>query len=107
MYLYPGLLMVGHLQEKRKGIVNGGFYKIVAVGDDVKLTDEASQKELVLSHDFVTQHLRLCYAITIASCQGSTLRGRIRIYSAHPRFTKRHLSVTISRATSSALVQLV
>ena len=107
MWLHPHLKLIAHMQERKHGFVNNGSYRVVEIGEQVKLTCEASQRELVVPLDFVRNYLRLCFAITIASCQGSTIKGRLRVYSAHPRFTMRHLFVCSSRATAAALLEIV
>ena len=60
---------------------------------------------LVLSHPQVCQSLRLSYAITYASCQGLTLKGRVRLETKSGYLTTRRLYVGISRGTASHLVE--
>ena len=60
---------------------------------------------VVLPMDFVKSKLRLGFASSQVSCQGSTLAGRVRVYT-HPRFTRRHLYVCASRATSARLPEI-
>ena len=60
---------------------------------------------VVLPMDFVKSKLRLDFASSQVSCQGSTLAGRVRVYT-HPRFTRRHLYVCASRATSARLLEI-
>ena len=107
MWLHVGLKLVGCLQGKQRGVCNSAFYTILAMGETVRVRCELTKKELDLPWDFVKGKLRLCFAVTQASCQGSTLQGRVRIYSGHPRFTQRHLYVCASRATSSNLLEVV
>ena len=107
MWLHPGLKTVAHLCGKQRGVCNSAFYTILAMGETtVRVLCELTQKELELPWDFVKQKLRLCYAITQASCQGMTLRGRVRIYD-HPRLTRRGLYVCASRATAADLLEVV
>ena len=51
--------------------------------------------------------LRLAYALTYASCQGLTLKGRVRLETDSLHMTLRHLYVGISRATAANLVEVV
>jgi hypothetical protein len=51
--------------------------------------------------------LRLASALTYASCQGLTLKGRVRLETDSPNMTLRHLYVGISRATAADLVEVV
>ena len=106
MWLHPGLRLVGHLQGKARGVLNGAFYTIQSVRDTTVLVlCELNQKELGLPMDFVKSKLRLGFAITQASCQGSTLAGHVRVYT-HPRFTRRHLYVCASRCTAASLLEI-
>ena len=54
------------------------------------------------------RHARLRHAITYASCQGLTLRGRVWLLDAGTQhFNLRHLCVGASRATSSELLAVL
>ena len=105
-YVYEGLLLIGHLMEKKKGILNNAMYRVKAIAQDITVVCELSQKEFALPADFVSAHMRLCFALTYASIQGATLKNRIRLYTHHPRMTLKHLFVGISRATAYALVEV-
>jgi hypothetical protein len=105
MHLYPGLELIGCCSKK--GILhNGGRYTIKEIGEKVLLSCEGG--EISLTPLEVVRDLRLSHAITFHSSQGITLNGRIRLWDAdHPRFSRRHLYVGISRATNAALVEVV
>ena len=105
-FVYPGQRLVGHLQEKKRGVLNNAFYIVKTVADEITIKCEISGKEFKLPQDFVAQYLRLSHALTIAGIQGATL-GSIRIFTNHPRFSLRHLFVAISRATSYAAVEVI
>ncbi len=108
MYLYPDLLLVGHLQEKKKGVLNGAFYRVISTTEEACVVKcEITGKELKLDTSFVAQYLRLAFALTQASAQGSTLKGRLAVYTRHPKFTKRHLFVSMSRCTGADLLEVV
>ena len=54
------------------------------------------------------KHTRLCSAITYASVQGLTLRGRVWLCDVEsPHFTMKHLYMGCSRATSSELLSVL
>ncbi|CAE7450514.1 unnamed protein product, partial [Symbiodinium necroappetens] len=54
------------------------------------------------------RHTRLCHAITYASCQGLTLRGRVWLLDCGTQhFNLRHLYVGASKATSSELLSVL
>jgi hypothetical protein len=98
MRLWPGLQLIGSGHQCLKGM----FYEVQAVGPDfVELTSGAK-----LTHEQVLQSLRLCYALTYASCQGLTLPGVVRLDTQSPNFTLKHLYVGISRATAADLVEV-
>jgi hypothetical protein len=107
MWLHKGLKMIAHLAEKKQSFANNCTYEILEIGELISFRCEITGQELSADLDFVKAYMRLNYCSTIASCQGKTIRGRLRIYSKHPRFTRTHLYVTISRATSSAFVEVV
>jgi len=99
MWLWPGLRLIGAGHKVPKGI----FVEVKAC-DNEKVTLD---NDLVLTHAQVCQSLRLSYAITYASCQGLTLRGRLLLETQTPFLTTRHLYVGISRGTASELVEVV
>ena len=63
---------------------------------------------IALAYEQVKAWLRLSYAQTYASCQGSEFEGSLRLHdTTHPRFTRLHLFVGLSRARSAAQVSVV
>ena len=81
----------------------GLFYEVEEFQSDrLKLTSG-----LVLSHEQAIQSLRLCYALTYASCQGLTLPGVVRLDTKSDHFTLKHLYVGLSRGTAADLVEVV
>ena len=62
---------------------------------------------VTLCSDQLVRCVRPCHALTYAGCQGLTLPGRVRLETTSPHFTLRHLYVGCSRATSSALLEVV
>ena len=98
MILWKGLQLIGAGHRCLKGL----FYEVEDVNENVvKLTNG-----LVLTHEQATQSLRLCYAITYASCQGLTLPGVVRLDTQSSHFTLKHLYVGLSRATAAGLVEV-
>jgi hypothetical protein len=98
MILWQGLQLIGAGQRCLKGM----FYEVEEVDDEmVKLTSG-----LMLTHEQAVQSLRLCYAITYASCQGLTLPGVVRLDTRSDHFTLKHLYVGLSRATAADLVEV-
>ena len=61
-----------------------------------------------LTYEQAKAWLRLSFAQTYASCQGSEFGGSLRLHdTAHPHFTRRHLFVGLSRARAADLVSVV
>ena len=83
--------------------LKGLFYEVEEVNEKIlQLTSG-----LVMTHEQAVQSLRLCYALTYASCQGLTLPGVVRLDTKSDRFTLKHLYVGLSRATAADLVEVV
>ena len=99
MRLWPGLRLVGAGGKVPKGC----FVTVREAGERIVLDDGQSftPAELLRS-------TRLCHAITYASCQGLTLRGRVYLCDAdNPHFSVKHLYVGASRATSAELLSVL
>jgi hypothetical protein len=105
--LHVGLHLIASLPEKTRNCVNGGSYTVKEVGEEVILECEASQRETLVPLSFICSHMRLAFSCTIASIQGQTCTGRLRVYTKHERFTLKHLFVCSSRATNAANLELV
>ena len=93
MRLWPGLRLVGAGGRVPKGC----FVTVREAGERIVLDDGQSftPAELLRS-------TRLCHAITYASCQGLTLRGRVWLCDTlNPHFSVKHLYVGASRCTGA------
>ena len=100
MRVWPGLRLVG-----AGGKVAKGTFVRVAEADAERVTLDGGQQ---FAHAELLRHTRLCHAITYASCQGLTLRGRVWLLDAGTQhFNLRHLYVGASRATSSELLSVL
>ena len=94
-----GVRLVGAGGKVQKGV----FVTVSEVGERVTLESGQSfePRELL-------KHTRLCSAITYASVQGLTLRGRIWLCDVDsPHRTMKHLYMGCSRATSSELLSVL
>ena len=98
MWIWSGMSLIGAGGKCLKGL----FYTVECVGEDIVVLNTGR-----LSHQECVRSLRLPYALTYASCQGLTLKGRIRLETDSPNMTLRHLYVGISRATAANLVMVV
>ena len=100
MKIWPGLQLIGAGGRCLKGM----FYTVVACDEaKVELNTGAS-----LTHQQAFESLRLCYALTYASCcQGLTLPGVVRLDTESKHFTLKHLYVGLSRATAADLAEVM
>ena len=101
-WLFTGLHVVGCATDA--GIYNGQLYTVMgATRDSLRLQVYNSDDELEVNMCSV-RNVKPAHAITYYSCQGRTLRGRVRLYVQHPKMTTTHLIVGLSRATSPHLI---
>ena len=99
MRVWPGLRLIGAGAKVQKGT----FLTVEVEGDVVRL--ESGQ---CFVGPELLKHTRLCSAITYASVQGLTLRGRVWLYDVEsPHFTLKHLYMGCSRATNSELLSVL
>ena len=103
MLLWPGIVLIGCLAVSRHGIQNGVLYTVQSVTSEaVVLIGGVS-----LTHAHAKSCLRLSYAQTYASCQGSEFDGPLRLYDTrHKFFSLKHLFVGLSRAKVASEVGL-
>ena len=104
-WLIPGCHVVGCATDY--GIYNGQLYTILdtrpnAVCLQVYCADETL--ELSLCH---IRCIKPAHSLCYYSCQGRTLRGRVRLYVQHNKITTTHLIVGLSRSTDPTLVDCV
>jgi len=104
MWVWPGIELLGCCAAEKRGIRNGVLYTIESWGDErINLAGGLS-----LTHEQAKAWLRLSFAQTYASCQGTEFAGSLRLHdtdSAH--FSRRHLFVGLSRAKDMSLVSVV
>jgi hypothetical protein len=104
MFLWPGIQLFG-CTSAAKTIRNGCLYTVESI--------DASAQTLVLegvgslTFDQARAWLRLSYAQTYASCQGTELADSLSLWDcAHRHFSRRHLFFGMSRARANAVVSL-
>ena len=106
MLLWPGIQLYGCVLMEKRGIRNGCLYTVESL-DPAAETVKLEGVDGELSFDQAKTCLRLSYAQTYASCQGSEFGGSLRLWDCgHQFFTKRHLFVGLSRAKQDAQVSL-
>ena len=104
MLIWPSLQLIGCVSAEKKGIRNGCLYTVVSARDD---TVRFEGVDASFTYDQVKQWLRLSYAQTYASCQGTEFEGPLSLWDVgHKYFTRRHLFVGLSRSKSAAFIGL-
>ena len=94
------------MSTERKGIRNGCLYTVTEIGKETLRVQELPDTEL--SFDQVKSWLRLSYAQTYASVQGTEFTAQLRLHDTNHRFfTRKHLFVGLSRARAAADVSIV
>ena len=103
MKLWPGLQLLGCVSAEKKGVRNGCLYTVESVGEGVRLEGVES----TFTFEQTTLWLRLSYAQTYASCQGTEFTESLCLWDvAHRYFSARHLFVGLSRAAQGAFISL-
>ena len=73
------------------------LYTILSYTDD-RIEIKKNDEQISLTHDHFGQWCRLSYARTYASIQGTEFEESLRLHdTGHPRFTRKHLFVALSR----------
>jgi hypothetical protein len=106
MLLWPGIQLYGCTVAERRGVMNGCLYTVESIDAEAQsLTLEGVEGAMTFEQAKVC--LRLSYAQTYASCQGTEFGGSLRRWDcAHKLFTRLHLFVGLSRAKQDAEVSL-
>ncbi len=106
MLIWPGIELLGAVPTERKGIRNGCLYTVTSVEPDAVTLQELPG--LTLTYEQVKSWLRLSYAQTHASVQGTEFTAQLRLHDTRHRFfTRRHLFVGLSRARAAKDVSVV
>ena len=104
-WLFPGIHIVGCSTDN--GIFNGQLYTVLGIEDDkINLSIYGTDDEIILCMCHI-KAIKPAHAITFYSCQGRTLRGRVRLYVQHSKITTTHLIVGLSRAVCPTLIDCV
>ena len=87
----------------KRGLTNNCLYTVAAVSPESITLDGG----LSLTHVQALTWLRLSYARTYASIQGTEFSESIRLYdTSSPHFTHRHLFVAVSRAMTGVVISI-
>ena len=99
--VFVGCAIIGSTTDKF--VTNGCFYEVISFTETHVTLQDIESMDMVDVPLEKMKHVRLGYAVTMASVQGRTLRGRTRIFDTdHPRFTTRHLAMCIGRVTKAS-----
>ncbi len=91
----------------KRGVRNNVLYTVVKIEDDT-VTVREGDEEIKLSFAQVQQLLRLSFARTRASCQGTEFDSALRLHDTnHKQFPLRHLFVGMSKCKDNKLLDIV
>ena len=106
MLIWPGIQLLGAVPTERKGIRNGCLYTVSAIDGETVCLQELPG--VTLTFEQVKLWLRLSYAQTYASVQGSEFTAQLRLHdTANYFFSLKHLFVGLSRARAAKDVSVV
>jgi len=108
MCIWKGLELLGCSQASKKGIRNNVIYIVQSWDDEQVVVQRKGKEDSSISLTFPQMSLlRLSYAQTYASCQGTEFDEPLRLHDTDNRnFTKKHLFVALSRAKRSDMIDL-
>ena len=96
MLVWPGLELLGCSRSGRR-IKNNVTYKVQILNDE-HLVIESETENMTLSYAQAAELLRLSFARTYASIQGTDFDDTVRLHDTTSKhFTRRHLFVAMSR----------
>jgi hypothetical protein len=106
MLVWPGIELLGCVQAERKGIRNGCLYTVESI-DETSETLRLQGLDVDFTFEQVKHWLRLSFAQTYASCQGTEFGDSLCLHDCGSRhFSRRHLFVGLSRARVGTKVGL-
>ena len=104
MKIWPGLQLLGCVSSEKKGVRDGCRYTVANVGEGVVCLEGLPAS---FSFEQTTLWLRLSYAQTYSSCQGTEFTESLCLWDVgHRYFSMRHLFVGLSRAAQGAFMSL-
>ena len=109
MVMWPGSILTAVLHGlNRCGIYNSQLLTVQSWDQkNVELKCSEGGAIYSITHEFCRKNLRLGYAMTYASIQARTCTGTVDLWDTkHPRFSRRHLVMGMSRCTRASYVWL-
>ena len=104
-WLVPGCNVIGCATDHN--VFNGQLYTFLPLKPNavcLQVYNGDETLELSLCH---VRCIKPAHALCYYSCQGRTLRGRVRLYVHHNKITTTHLIVGLSRSTCPTLVDCI
>ena len=106
MYIWEGIELLGCVSGVKKGIKNNCLYTVTKIEDD-SVTVKGDE-EIKLSFAQLRQVMRLSFARTYASCQGTEFENELRLHCTNNRhFSMRHLFVGMSRCKDKKKLSII
>jgi hypothetical protein len=101
MFIWEGIELLGCTQASKKGVRNNVLYQVIALDEEVHLQEKGTENTLTLTFAQVASLLRLSFAQTYASVQGTEFDDTLMLHDCdNKHFSMRHLFVAVSRARS-------
>ena len=101
MFIWEGIELLGCTQASKKGVRNNVLYRVIAIDEEVHLQEKGTDNTLTLTFVQVASLLRLSFAQTYASVQGTEFDDTLMLHDCdNKHFTMKHLFVAVSRARS-------
>ena len=107
MFIWEGIELLGATAAVKRGIRNNVMYKVSKLdGDEVWVRHE-EDNPIKLTYSQVASLLRLSFARTYASVQGTEFDDTLRLHdTGNKHFTMRHLFVAMSRAKDAKKIDI-
>ena len=105
--VWAGLELLGCTRTSRLGIKNNVRYVVREVGAEGLRVESTEGTSFPLTFAQATSLLRLAFAQTYASCQGTEFSGSLCLHDTdNPHFSRRHLFVALSRAKAGCGIRV-
>jgi hypothetical protein len=105
MWIWPGLEVLGCTQSGKK-VRNNVLYTVTSCSND-RIEIQKDEEKISLTPEHFGQWCRLSYARTYASIQGTEFEESLRLHdTGHPRFSRKHLFVALSRGKLKELIDV-
>ena len=105
--VWEGIELLGSTPSPKRGIRNNVLYRVVSLDEDVYVCRVGGDEVVRLTFVQAAAWLRLSFARTYASVQGTEFDEPLRLHDTTNRhFTMRHLFVALSRARDGSKIDI-